>query len=273
MDKSLIFIIILLFICVTKEYDIRLPVREESLCSGQPNCTVGSKSKVHSYCRKSPKKDHASCSVIDISETEENRLLLGINGLRNKFAKDLKIGNMNYVYFEPILARMAYKYLQTCTNDLDICDYIGLKKFNLSQTKMFVNRSRSSITSKRPLGRVLRMWYTEAKNLKNLEEYKKQPILQISNLTVLMYPSACYFGCATSDIDDGYNMLCYFYPKLPKDHFTNYSESVDDKKCSINLCSYERRICSNTFGKLCGYDGEYERWFLIINCEFSFRSK
>lgn len=94
---------------------------------------------------------------------------------------------------------MGANYLSKCTNDFDICDYIGDKKDKLSQIKMMVNRTRSSITSKRPLGRVLRMWFNEAKNLDDFDSYRNSPEEKISALIVLMYPSANYFGCATSE--------------------------------------------------------------------------
>lgn len=95
---------------------------------------------------------------------------------------------------------MGRKFLAMCTNKQDICDYIGTtEKHTLSQIYMFVNRSRSSISSRRPLGRVLRLWYAEAKNIINFKTYKKTEPSHVKNLVVMMYPAMNYFGCATSE--------------------------------------------------------------------------
>lgn len=72
-------------------------------------------------------------------------------------------------------------------------------------------------------------------------------------------------------IQEGYNVICYFYPKVPKDHFKNYSIEPEVDGCSSKSCSAERRTCSKTFGKLCGYDGEMVKllFYTLFQHKFS----
>lgn len=95
---------------------------------------------------------------------------------------------------------MGSKFLAMCNNEDDICDYIGVtQRHTLSQIRMYVNRTRSSISSKRPLGRVLRMFYGEAKGINTFADYKKRDLASMKHLYVMMHPSVNYFGCATSE--------------------------------------------------------------------------
>lgn len=93
---------------------------------------------------------------------------------------------------------MGEKYLAICTNTPDICDEIG-EEFKISNIMMFVNRSRSSIATKRPIGRVFRSWFNAAKTIHNMEDYTKADPAKVASLIVLMYPSASHFACSTSE--------------------------------------------------------------------------
>lgn len=70
-----------------------MPVREDNICLDNPTCD----NRTHSYCVRKKSDEVPPCTVVPLSQKQKTELGQALNGLRNKFARDLSIGNMNYV--------------------------------------------------------------------------------------------------------------------------------------------------------------------------------
>lgn len=104
--KSLILFFLLVEISRISSYNIRMPIREELLCLKNPKCGTGATERPNSYCLKKRQEDEPECKVVQVPPKETTEVAQGLNGLRNKFANDLKIGNMNYVVSKTRLSKL-----------------------------------------------------------------------------------------------------------------------------------------------------------------------
>lgn len=102
------------------------------VCNGQ---TCGPDKKPHSSCMPlTPNKRCVNFEMMELSREEIDNIVKGHNGIRNRVAKSFRTpaANMNLLYWDSDLQRMAEGFIAQCTGLPDKCDFICRHKPRIS---------------------------------------------------------------------------------------------------------------------------------------------
>lgn len=172
------------------------------------------------------------------------------NGLRNKMAYDYRLSNMNLVYWNIHLQRMAERYLYLCRPYRDTCLMIGRKGIAVSQNILFVP-SRNQGVLKEWEARAVRHWFMKLGSKIYTLDYLIKHNKKTSNLMHMIWPSLEFIGCSAAIMFDGLFIVCYYYPNITQDLRDEITYLGEDETC---VCPPERLMCSLLFTSLCGID-------------------
>lgn len=221
-----------------------------TLCPTHKKCIDGSfnflcnisSSSVSKQCKRFMK-------IRDSRELRANMVNVH-NGLRNKLAYDYRLANMNLVYWNVHLQRMAEKYLSLCRPVRDTCLMIGRDGYSLSQNILFVP-SRNQEVLKEWEARAVRHWFMKLGSNAYTLDFLIKRNKKTSNVMQMIWPSMQFIGCSAATMFDGLFIVCYYYPNVTQDLRDEVTYLGKDETC---VCPPERLMCSLLFTSLCGID-------------------
>ncbi|XP_033150826.1 venom allergen 5-like [Drosophila busckii] len=229
---------------------------DSTICPEDGQCLDGT---FNFLCADDSMKQSPDCKrfvPIPVSLRTVSRMVNVHNGLRNKMAHGLRLSNMNLVYWNIHLQRMAEAYLYLCRPYKDTCLVIGYSGIAVGQNTIYVPKRKMEVL-KEWEGRAVRHWYLElGSSISSPDELMGQKDwAKLENFTQLFWPKLQFIGCGAAIMFDGFFVVCYYYPSAQNESITQAFTYLGPNE--ICVCPEERVMCSLLFTSLCGIDLEF----------------
>ncbi|XP_055909107.1 scoloptoxin SSD976-like [Eupeodes corollae] len=182
----------------------------------------------HILCHVKPQpKCSDNFYLFNLDESNlKNDVLLGLNGLRNRIADKMQVANMISLSWDDELTFMAETFLEQCKlYAKNPCTNLGDSKENAAEKEPRYYHIAESYAFRKTnffpnnfFPSILRDWYYEKNNMKAPEISKSKfneyygVLKGHNNFTRLANPILSRVGCGLARFEDGYGLLCYFFP-------------------------------------------------------------
>lgn len=180
----------------------------------------------------------------DLSKTTyEDIYVTGFNGIRNRIAGRMNVGNMIKISFSKYLENMARNILFKCSLvvEKDKCTQIGgIKKTKRDWTTVVMTSFSQEIMFEHPhfIEFVLGTWYSEKNFMErpsfppNDNPYRPDEIGVISisnNFTYMSHPEIEKVGCQMMRMENVFQFVCALWPYVENRYF--YKNELPTRSC------------------------------------------
>ncbi|XP_055844210.1 venom allergen 5-like [Episyrphus balteatus] len=201
-------------------------------------CAIKCGDEPHTLCQDEDflGPSYSKCSenfyLFDLKDSNlKDDVLMGLNGLRNRIADKMQVANMIILTWDEELSSMAQIFLSRCKPFAkNSCTNLGKPEFDASEYEprhyhvaecMAFRKSKFFPYNFFPS--ILRDWYYEKNMMKRPKLFRSEfnelyGVLNVhNNFTRLANPRLSRVGCGLARYEDGYALLCYFFPYFQSD--------------------------------------------------------